>query len=318
MAVTDTPDTDVVRAAGVVVLRDTDSFPEVLIVHRPHRSDWSLPKGKVDPGEHLLETAVRECAEETGLIVALRAPLPRQSYTALGRPKTVDYWLAVIREDEGFAPDEEIDEIRWVPIDRAAGILTYAHDRELVSEALTVPETSPLVILRHAKAMKRSDYSGKDDALRPLSGKGRTQSKALVALLDAYGITSVHSSDSTRCTETVRRFVKTLDSKLELETSLSEEAHHENPKRAAKAIRRIAESPEPSVICSHRPVMPTIMSALAETLGLPSDDPRLDPKMSPGAFVVIHRAFLDGEVRAVAIERHDAPLGDSEDHDLLG
>jgi 8-oxo-dGTP diphosphatase len=308
---------DLVRAAGVVVLRRQDSSTEVLLVHRPHRSDWSLPKGKVDPGEHLLETAVRECAEETGLNVTLGAPLSQQSYLALGRPKTVDYWIGVIREDEGFAPDEEIDEIRWVPVDRAASILTYAHDRELVNEALTIPDTSPLVILRHAKAMKRADFDGRVDAHRPLSGRGRTQSKALVPLLDAYGITAVHSSDSTRCTETVKRFAKTLEGKVELETSLSEEAHHESPKRTAKAIRRILESPEPTVICSHRPVMPTIMATLAEGLGLSMDDARLDPKMSPGAFVVIHRAFVDGAVRAVAIERHDAPLGDSEDHDLL-
>jgi len=317
VAVSESPSTDVVRAAGVVVLRDTDSFPEVLIVHRPHRSDWSLPKGKVDPGEHLLETAVRECAEETGLIVALRAPLPQQAYEALGRPKTVDYWIGVIREDEGFAPDEEIDEIRWVPVDRAAGILTYAHDRELVAVALQTPDTSPLVILRHAKAMKRADFDGKVDALRPLSGKGRTQSKALVPLLDAYGITAVHTSDSTRCTETVRRFAKTLGGGIELEPSLSEEAHAENPKRAAKTVRRITESAEPAVICSHRPVMPTIMAAVADSLGLSADDPRLEPRMSPGAFVVIHRAFIDGEIRAIAIERHDAPLGDSENHDSL-
>ena len=315
---TEPSDNGVVRAAGVIVLRKQDSSPEVLIVHRPHRSDWSLPKGKVDPGEHLLETAVRECAEETGLNVALRAPLTQQSYIALGRPKTVDYWIGVVREDEGFAPDEEIDEIRWVPVDRAGGILTYAHDRDLLIEALALPDTSPLVILRHAKAMKRSDYDGKIDAHRPLSGKGRTQSRALVPLLDAYGITAVHTSDSTRCTETVKRFAKTLDSKVELEPSLSEEGHHENPKRAAKTVRRILESHEPTVICSHRPVMPTLMATLAESLGLSEDDERLDPKMSPGAFIVIHRAFVDGEVRAVAIERHDAPLGDSEDHDLLG
>jgi len=317
VAVSENSTDDVVRAAGVVVLRNQETSPEVLIVHRPHRSDWSLPKGKVDPGESLLETAVRECAEETGLNVALRAPLPQQSYIALGRPKTVDYWIGIIRTDEGFAPDEEIDEIRWVPVDRAAAILTYAHDRDLVVEALTVPETSPLVILRHAKATKRSDFDGSVDAQRPLSGKGRIQAKALVPLLDAYGLTAVHASDSTRCTETVMRFVKTLDSKLELESTLSEEAHDENPQRAAKTTRRIAESPMPAVICSHRPVMPTIMATLAEVLGLPVDDPRLDPKLSPGAFVVVHRAFVDGEVRAVAIERHGAPLGDSEDHDSL-
>lgn len=320
-------DTVTVRAAGVVVLREGDSGTEVLLVHRPHRSDWSLPKGKVDPGEQLIETAVRECAEESGILVALRAPLPQQAYVALGRPKTVDYWLGVIREDEGFAPDEEIDEIRWVTLDRAAGILTYAHDRELVQQAAGIPATSPLIILRHAKAMKRADFDGEIDAQRPLSGKGRTQSKALIPLLDAYGITSVHSSDSTRCTETVRRFAKAIGTKVRLVPAVSEESHAESAKRAAKAVRRLVESPEPTVLCSHRPVMPTIMATIAESLGLDADDSRLEPRMSPGAFVVVHRAFINGGIAAIAIERHEAPLvesappgddallGSSEDHD---
>ena len=254
--------TDVVRAAGVVLLRDQESVPEVLIVHRPHRSDWSLPKGKVDPGESVPETAVRECAEETGLIVALRAPLPQQSYIALGRPKTVDYWVGVIRDDEGFAPDEEIDEIRWVAVDRAASILTYAHDRELVAEALTMPDTSPLVILRHAKALKRSDYDGSIDAHRPLSGKGRSQAKTLVPLLEAYGITAVHTSDSTRCTQTVKHFAKTLGHEPELEKRITrapsgpprrfaESLSHPNRQSSARIVRSWRRSwqlsPIPSV-----------------------------------------------------------------------
>ena len=82
-------------------------------------------------------------------------------------------------------------------------------------------------------------------------------------------------------------------------------------------MARIVGSPEPGVICSHRPVLPTIMATIAKSLGLSEDDSRLEPKLSPGAFIVIHRAFIDGEIQAVAIERHAAPLGDSEDHDLL-
>ena len=196
-----------VRAAGVVVLRNRESAPEVLVVHRPHRSDWSLPKGKVDPGEQLLETAVRECIEETGLTVNLGAPLARQSYIALGRPKTVDYWVGTIRTDAGFSPDQEIDEIRWIPVADASTVLTYAHDHALVLEALALPNTSPLVILRHAKAVKRSEYDGEIDALRPLTGKGRHQTQALTAVLGAYGITAVHTSTSTRCAETVIEWI---------------------------------------------------------------------------------------------------------------
>ena len=306
-----------VRAAGVVVLRNRDSAPEVLVVHRPHRSDWSLPKGKVDPGEHLIETAVRECIEETGLTVTLGAPLARQSYTALGRPKIVDYWVSNIRTDAGFNPDQEIDEIRWIPVSYASDILTYAPDHALVLEALALPSTSPLVILRHAKAVKRSEYDGTIDALRPLTGKGRHQAQALTAVLDAYGITAVHTSTSTRCADTVRIFAAAHESDLHLQNSLSEEGHEAHPKKAAKTVARIVSSPEPTVVCSHRPVLPTIMATVAQALGLSVDDPRLEPKLSPGAFVVIHRAFVDGEIQAVAIERHAAPLSDSEDHDLL-
>jgi len=306
-----------VRAAGVVVLRNRDSAPEVLVVHRPHRSDWSLPKGKVDPGEHLLETAVRECIEETGFTVTLGAPLSRQSYIALGRPKIVDYWVGNIRTDAGFDPDEEIDEIRWIPVSYASDLLTYAHDYALVLEALALPPTSPLVILRHAKAVKRAEYNGSVDALRPLTGKGRHQAQALTAVLGAYGITAVHTSTSTRCAETVRVFAETNETGLQLESSLSEEGHEAHPKKAGKVVARIASSPEPAVICSHRPVLPTIMANVAQSLGLSVDDPRLEPKLSPGAFIVIHRAFVDGKIEAVAIERHTAPLGDSEDHDLL-
>lgn len=306
-----------VRAAGVVVLRNRDSAPEVLVVHRPHRSDWSLPKGKVDPGEHLIETAVRECIEETGLTVTLGAPLARQSYIALDRPKIVDYWIGNIRSDNGFSPDQEIDEIRWIPVSYSSDLLTYAHDHALVLEALALPPTSPLMILRHAKAVKRSEYEGTVDALRPLTGKGRRQAQALTAVLSAYGIAAVHTSTATRCAETVRLFAEATDNELNLESSLSEEGHEAHSKKAAKVVARIVQSPDPAVICSHRPVLPTIMSTVAKTLGMSADDSRLEPKLSPGAFIVIHRAFVDGEIQAVSIERHSAPLGDSEDHDLL-
>jgi 8-oxo-dGTP diphosphatase len=166
--------------------------------------------------------------------------------------------------------------------------------------------------------MKRSEYIGKIDAHRPLATKGRNQSRALVSLLDAFGITAVHSSDSTRCIETVEAYAQLLGTKVLLEKALSEEAHREHPLRAARSVRRIIESPQASVICSHRPVMATIMASVADSLGLTAADPRLDPKLSLGAFVVIHRAFTEGKIRAVAIERHDAPLSDGEDHDLLG
>ena len=89
---------------------------EVLLVHRPRYDDWSLPKGKLDPGEHPLVCAVREVEEETGHRVVLGRPLPRQRYTVSGRPKVVQYWVA--RADDRAAEwggTAEIDQHRWVP-----------------------------------------------------------------------------------------------------------------------------------------------------------------------------------------------------------
>ena len=107
-------DSGLVRASGVVVVRDTGHGPEVVVIHRDLRADWSLPKGKLEPGEHPLTAAVRECDEETGIVPILGPPLPRQEYVALGSPKIVDYWSARVGGDEGFAPDEEVAEILWL------------------------------------------------------------------------------------------------------------------------------------------------------------------------------------------------------------
>lgn len=294
---------DPIRAAGVVLLREGTAEPEVALIHRSLRSDWSLPKGKVDPGEHTVAAAVRECDEETGLVPVLGAPLPRQRYLALGQPKIVDYWAARVARDEGFSPDEEVDEVQWVPVEQAVAQLTYPHDADLVRLAVELPLTTPLVLLRHAKAMKRSDFKGADDADRPLSGFGRTQAKALVPLLQAYGVEAVYTSDSARCRETVRRFAKSVDADIVEEPALSEAEYTEHPKRAAKRLRALLADPTPMVVCSHRPVLPALVEVIA---GLRITGPAdLDPALPPGGFLVVHRAFTgDAEPTIVAVERH--------------
>jgi 8-oxo-(d)GTP phosphatase len=294
-----------VQAAGVVMLRDGPYGTEVLAVHRPHRVDWSLPKGKLDPGEHVVVAAVRECDEETGLVPVLGPPLERRTYLSLGRSKTVDYWAARPGTDEGFTPDEEIDEIRWIPAWQTASLLTYARDVELVERALMLPQTSPLIVLRHAQALKRHDFHGHVDARRPLTGRGRSQAKQLVPLLSAYGVTVVHSSDSVRCHETVRRYAESVQVPVLHEPSMSEEGHEKRPKAARKRILALAMEPQPMVVCSHRPVLPALLDALGDLDGADPDDPLLDPKLPPAGFVVLHRAFdEDGSLRVVAAERH--------------
>ena len=297
-------DSEVVRAAGVVVVRDTESGPEVAVIHRALRADWSLPKGKLEPGEHPVVAAVRECDEETGIIPVLGPPLARQEYVALGAPKVVDYWAARVGSDEGFAPDDEVESIEWLPATEAAARLTYPRDADLVREAVALPSSTPLILLRHTQALKRADFKGKVDAERPLSGKGRSQAKALVPMLSAYGIDRVHSSDATRCRETVRRYAKSIDADVDLEPALSEESYVERPKRSVRRMRELLLDPRPLVVCTHRPLMPALVEAIAGLRITGSFD--LDPKLPPGGFLVVHRHFPedDEEPTVLAVERH--------------
>ena len=120
-----------VRAAGGVVLRDG----RVAVVHRPRYDDWSLPKGKLDPGEGWEEAALREVEEETGLRCALVRELLDDRYAdARGRPKRVRWWLMEVVQEGPFTPDEEVDELRWPVLEEAAALLDYDHDRALVAK----------------------------------------------------------------------------------------------------------------------------------------------------------------------------------------
>lgn len=297
---------ELVRAAGVVLLRGTPDDREVLIVHRPRRSDWSLPKGKVDPGEHVLAAAVRECMEESSHLPQLGAPLPTLAYNALGRPKQVQYWAASVRSSESFIPNDEVDEIRWLPVSQARHQLTYEHDADTVEAATALPTTVPLIVLRHTQAVKRADFSGAGDVMRPLSDKGRSQAKSLIPLLDSFGIETVHSSDATRCLETVAGLATFLDVKVHFESTLSEEGFELDPKQARKRMMQLSEQRSPTVICSHRPVLPALMRAITSTFDVEVAPEIWDTKLSPGSFIVVHRVFNEVErPRVIAIERHD-------------
>jgi 8-oxo-dGTP diphosphatase len=123
---------DRVEAAGGVIVRDS----RVLLVHRPRYDDWSLPKGKLETGESFEEAALREVEEETGLRCRLVRELPSAEYRVKERPKIVRYWLMEVEVDPGFVPNDEVDEVRWLPLDEALALLSYDRDRELVAAAL--------------------------------------------------------------------------------------------------------------------------------------------------------------------------------------
>jgi 8-oxo-dGTP diphosphatase len=122
---------DPVEAAGGVVVRDG----MVLLVHRPRYDDWTLPKGKLDPGESSEDAALREVEEETGLRCLLVRELPSTEYIVGGRPKTVRYWLMEPKSDTPFVPNDETDQLRWLPPREALALLSYDRDREVVAAA---------------------------------------------------------------------------------------------------------------------------------------------------------------------------------------
>ena len=301
--------TSPVRAAGVILLREQRGTRQVLVLHRPLRKDWSLPKGKLDPGEHIVECAVRETDEESGIVPILDTPLGKQSYRAMGKPKTVHYWRARTGHDNGFAPDDEVREIRWVGLDEARSLLTYRRDVEFVESAFAAPQTSPLIIVRHAAAVRRADFDGAD-LDRPLSGKGRTQARALTSLLSAYGVRRVHSSDATRCTQTVRPYAEVARRTIEQEPQFSEPGFAARPEAAVDRLTGLLRGGKRVALCTHRPVLPHLFRAL-----LPyADEPVrgllksvAHRGLAPGAFVVLHRALEeDGRTRILATE-HSAP-----------
>lgn len=130
-----------VEAAGGAVLRDHDGGAQVLVVHRPHHADWSLPKGKLDPGEGHPAAAVREVLEETGVHARIRGELPATEYRVRAGRKRVRWYVMRPRKrsrDATLGADDtgEVDEVRWVPVDEADRLLTHDLDRATLRAAL--------------------------------------------------------------------------------------------------------------------------------------------------------------------------------------
>lgn len=278
-------------AAGAVVVR---KGPEVLLVHRPKYDDWSFPKGKLDPGEHVTTAAVREVAEETGLDIRLGPPLSLQEYDVRNgqlRSKLVHYWVArVVGGDDvsTYRPNTEIDAVAWVPLDKAPDVLTYPRDRDTLQEmARTRKMSHPLVVLRHGQAEPRRSWDG-DDRERPLSADGEMQSELAVPVLGAYDIHHVVSSSSRRCWTTVSPYADVADLDVEVTHDLSEE--DATPASVERLLHRLVERAEPTVVCTHRPVLPYVYDAL----GVP------DPELEAGEMLVVHHRR--GQV--VALEHH--------------
>jgi 8-oxo-(d)GTP phosphatase len=279
-------------AAGAVVSR---KGPDVLLVHRPKYDDWSFPKGKLDPGEHVTTTALREVAEETGLDIRLGPPLAHQRYVVrngVARDKVVHYWAGRVVGDDDvstYLPNVEIDQVCWVRIDDAATKLTHPRDRETLAEFASVRKKShPLVVMRHGKARSRKKWTA-DDRERPLNADGQLQADQAVPILGAYGVRRLLSSSSRRCWTTVSPYADLAAIELEVTRDLSEE--DATPRAVARHVHRLLEKPEPSAICTHRPVLPLVYEALGVR----------DPHLEAGAMLVVHHR--NGQIIAVELHR---------------
>lgn len=276
-----------VRAAGAVVLRRG----RVLLVHRPAYDDWSFPKGKLDRRERSPVAAIREVGEETGVRVRLGMPLSRQSYPNGDRTKVVDYWVGRVVGDHdvsGYLVNSEIDEVAWVDVDKAEKRLSYRRDRHTLGEALaTGKKTHALVVLRHGQARSRKAWR-KDDRMRPLLVGGAAQARAVAPVLEAFGVSVIVTSSSTRCVDTVTPYAERSGWPVTATDKLSEE--DATAKSVLKIVDRLLHAGEDAVLCTHRPVL----HAVYDALGIPSQH------NATGELVVVHHRR--GRVRA--IERH--------------
>ncbi|CAM4443796.1 Putative mutator protein MutT4 [Mycobacterium basiliense] len=264
-----------VYAAGAVLWRpgNAKGAVEIAVIHRPRYDDWSLPKGKVDPGETAPVAAVREVLEETGYHAHLGRRLVTVSYSVDQGVKKVYYWAARCLSG-AFVAGSEVDNLIWLPPADAMKKLDYAQDRKVMRRFVKQPaETKTVLVVRHGSAGSRSRFAG-DDAKRPLDKKGRAQAEALVAQLLAFGATEVYAADRVRCHQTVQPLAEELEVAIHNEPALTEEAYAKNPKRARQRLLRIAAHEGTPVICSQGKVIPHLIAWWCERDGVRSDKSR--------------------------------------------
>jgi len=244
-----------IRAGGGVVRRRGRLGPEFALVHRPRYDDWTFPKGKAEDGESDEENAEREVREETGFRCERGPEVATIDYLDhLGRPKTVRYWL-MYPAGGAFAPNAEVDELRWVDATTTAALLTYDHDRRVLDAALSFDR--PVYLVRHARAGDRDAWI-EDDVLRPLSKRGKAQAEGLVELFGGLAVEHVLSSPAVRCVQTVRPLALARSITIEERDELAEGAPTE------PALSLVRSRGGGAVMCSHGDVVPAIVLTLAE------------------------------------------------------
>jgi 8-oxo-(d)GTP phosphatase len=249
---------------------------EIAVIHRPRYDDWSLPKGKLAPGESHLEGAIREVHEETGYRVQPGRSLGMVRYLknsgGVPREKVVHYW-AMRAVGGAFSPNREVDEMRWLPIDAARDQITRALDREVVERFAQRPAmTGSVLLVRHASAGSRAKWEG-DDRQRPLDESGEEQAEGLVRLLSRFEVDEILSADYLRCTQTVAPLSESIGVPVKETPLLSEDGFPGHETEAVELLRTLGRPGRAAVACSQGGVVDELVEHLAGEDGVELDEP---------------------------------------------
>jgi 8-oxo-(d)GTP phosphatase len=264
-----------ILAAGAVLWRAVDgsSEPEVALIHRPRYKDWSLPKGKLDPGETEPVAAVREVHEETGYRCVLGRRLAAVTYPVEQGTKHVRYWAGRALAGD-FTAHAEVDDLVWLPVPDAMEKLSYPHDRKVLRRLGEKPaDTHTVLIVRHGKAGSKDRFKG-DDVQRPLDKYGRAQAESLVGTLLAFGANTLYAADRLRCRQTIEPLAEELGVGITSEPSLTERAYADSRKRARQRVLDIAAAGGTPVICTQGEVIPDLIAWWCERDGVRPDKSR--------------------------------------------
>ena len=290
-----------IQAAGAVLWRRASNADlEIAIVHRPRYDDWSLPKGKVEPGESHIATGYREVQEETGYESIFGPEIGTVVYKLEGAPKEVRFWAAAATVQTGKPDPQEVDLVEWLSPKEAKEKLTNKDDRAIVDFFLDFgTDTFPIILLRHAKALKRTDWDG-DDGDRPLENRGQLQAKRLLPIYTPYNVTEIHTSDAQRCIETIDLLARSLNKVPIFSTDLSEYGFEMDREAPLDYVQDLMDRGVPAIVCSHNPIIPKVVKKLVGKKYFNSMDRELEPAQA----IVLHcRA---GEV--IACDWIDEPL----------
>jgi phosphohistidine phosphatase SixA/8-oxo-dGTP pyrophosphatase MutT (NUDIX family) len=284
----------VIRAAGALLWREIAAGEiEIALVHRPRYDDWSLPKGKIDEDETALACAYREVFEETGIKARFTRQLGAVEYEDNGAQKRVKYWVAQALGASDFVANEEVDQLRWLKPTDSIELATHQSDKEMIERFLEIEgPTDTLIILRHTKALERGDWDG-DDSLRTLNENGIAQAQALINHLAPFAIDEIYTSDFTRCVQTVSPLGESRGLVVSKVPSLNEATFESDPERSISFANALKQDERNILICSHNPVIPTMLRGILNTKLKNKDLIKLEP----GDAWLVHR--VKGEIVAL-------------------